>query len=317
MSTSLLIPQNVRKDFQLLHFPPSSPLPSPRTFHSSISKSNPGSPSSPLHIPLPPTQTPPIYTKTLPGYTHSHAHGHHNQHPHSPHHYHHRSATQFNMTPSPLVHPGAPAHLAHPLLIPNAHHIRPTTPIRLPPLLPAEFLIWLRSAYKRTRAAYTLDLYLADLMSAARHNSRLDGTLLTAKSMKDAMDLAKASRVVGTDLTGVELIRPTGVEDEDQKEEYEYEEDFHSMPSMTAAVRDGPNSTEPKIFEASEVDIARIFPRIVSHRIKLRETPEDEILASALFGATFEPPILPETDEEQGSTFDSVKSLLVSILSEV
>lgn len=37
--------------------------------------------------------------------------------------------------------------------------------------------------------------------------------------------------------------------------------------------------------DVSEADIARIAPRVMSHRLRVREGPEDEILGSALFGA--------------------------------
>lgn len=303
MSVNLFIPPSIRTDFQLLHFSLSSSFPSAKSLHSHVSKSNPGSPTTSPHIPLP-SQTPPIYTKPLPSYGHTNSPGYYNQHSFS-HHHHHPS--QFNMSNSlPSATSTTSVHYMHPLSIPNSTFARPTTPIRLPPLIPSDFLTMVRSAFDRTHVVHTLDLYFADLMSAARHNSRLDGTLLTMRSTKDGMDLARASRVVGSDLTGMELISSTGVGDQDD-EEGAYQEQFYSDQSKISIT-----ATHRKL-EVSEIDIARVFPRVVSHRIKLRDAPEDEILASLLYGATFKT-ALPS---DQTIVLDSVKNVLVNILSEV
>lgn len=157
-------------------------------------------------------------------------------------------------------------------------------------------------------------------MSATRHDSRLDGTLLTAQSMKDARDLVKASRVIGADLTGMELVRPVPSSANQEKEftqneSDEEQEEFHSMHSNPEALEELVDSKVGPVLEVSEVDVARIFPRVVSHRLRLRDGPHDEILSSVLYGATVEPPLsaIPEGE----NTFDSVKAILVDILSEV
>ncbi|KAF8971210.1 hypothetical protein BDZ97DRAFT_1788330 [Flammula alnicola] len=83
-----------------------------------------------------------------------------------------------------------------------------------------------------------------------------------------------------------------------------------------------------RVLDVSEVHVARIVPRVVSHRVRLRDGPEDEVLSSALFGATFRPPIpatLPVKNAAAGEDAwnvgadqpQSVKAVLVQILSEV
>jgi len=58
---------------------------------------------------------------------------------------------------------------------------------------------------------------------------------------------------------------------------------------------------------------------VISHRVRLRDGPEDELLSSALFGATFKPPpeILQAGQGEGEVILDSVKKVLVQILSDV
>lgn len=307
MSTNVSISQSTRSDLRLLPFLLSSVGASPKLHHSDFSYSSPGSPSASIHLPLPPT--PPTHMTPLPG------HGHHSPVQQSQI---QRSSVQhgFSLTPPFCSHPLPQALHSPPLLQP-----RPSTPLRLPPLLPSGFLEALRSAYRQTHAAYSLDLYLSDLMSATRHNSRLDGTLLTAQSIKDARDLVKASRVLGADLTGMELLRPvrssSGQENEEgnyQTEEDE-EEEFHSTHSNPEILQGLVNSKVNPVLEVSEVDVARIFPRVVSHRLRLREGPHDEVLSSVLYGATVDPPLSAVPEGEK--TFDSVKAVLVSVLSEV
>jgi hypothetical protein len=310
MSANVFISQSVRSDFRLLPFI-LSPLTTSPKHHSHFSHSNPGSPTASTHQPLPPTHTPPIYMKPLPGHNHQGYHPHIQQSQ--------RSSTQHGY---PLISQPFSSHaLSHaPHLPPLLQQPRPSTPFRLP-LLPPGFLEALRAVYRQTYVAYSLDLYLSDLMSATRHDSRLDGTLLTAQSMKDARDLVKASRVIGADLTGMELVRPVlsgaGQEKEEgfTQNEDEEQEEFHSTHSNPEAIEEHVDSKVRLVLEVSEVDVARIFPRVVSHRLRLRDGPHDEILSSVLYGATVEPPLsaIPEGEK----TFESVKAVLVDILSEV
>ncbi|KZT71837.1 hypothetical protein DAEQUDRAFT_665359 [Daedalea quercina L-15889] len=41
----------------------------------------------------------------------------------------------------------------------------------------------------------------------------------------------------------------------------------------------------PEVWDVSEVDVARIFPRVVSHRLRVRDGPDDEILGSVMYPA--------------------------------
>lgn len=46
-----------------------------------------------------------------------------------------------------------------------------------------------------------------------------------------------------------------------------------------------PGGGFPEVWDVSEVDIARIFPRVVSHRLRVRDGPEEEVLGSLLWPA--------------------------------
>lgn len=82
----------------------------------------------------------------------------------------------------------------------------------------------------------------------------------------------------------------------------------------------------PKL-EVTEINIARMFPRCVSHRLRVRDGPREEVVAaSLLFGATFD---WDDEVDDAGTntgrevymgTYEerpTVKDVLVSILSEV
>ncbi|KAK7692351.1 hypothetical protein QCA50_003976 [Cerrena zonata] len=70
----------------------------------------------------------------------------------------------------------------------------------------------------------------------------------------------------------------------------------------------------PQIWDVSEVDIARIFPRVVSHRLKVREGPDDEILGSLMF-----PAVDRGVVQNRGVVRSrrSVKEILVEVLADV
>ena len=253
MSTDIFVPQNIRYALGSLPFSPTHAQSHPHFF----SHSNPSSPS-PMHpISLPQAQTPPISTKPLP-------------------------FSQNNKSPDKLF---------------------PSDTI-----IPASFLDALRETSRHAHISPTLSLFLSDLFSATRHTSQLDTTLLTATAMKDARDLVRAERVLGTDLTGTELVRPTAKFYDDISEELSElnglkagqsrtSDDFSEYVTVnrgdtSSASRSTTTSTPstsrgPVVLDVSEVDVARIMPRVITHRVKLRDGPEDEVLASAVFGATF------------------------------
>lgn len=70
----------------------------------------------------------------------------------------------------------------------------------------------------------------------------------------------------------------------------------------------------PEVWDVSEVDIARIFPRVVSHRVRVRVGPDDEILGSIVcpaVGARLQPGDGPAVERK------TVKQVLVGILADV
>lgn len=227
----------------------------------------------------------------------------------------------------------------------SAHHHNVPEPI-----FPESFLQYLRSlaaapekftSTSGTNIHPSLLLYLSDLFSAARHHPQLDGMLLTARARQDAEAFARAARVIGGDLTGVEFIQAMGkgaeerVADEKDRGFAESLDDDISWENGDTAAFDsseklaGSSSSEAdtvKMLDVSEADIARIVPRVLSHRLRVRDGPEDEILGSLQYGAVTpcaqweqdvgrhdvrDPPL---TKQWQRST---VKDILVKILSEV
>ncbi|KAG9101753.1 hypothetical protein FS749_003828 [Ceratobasidium sp. UAMH 11750] len=99
------------------------------------------------------------------------------------------------------------------------------------------------------RLPLPLQIYMSSLMSAARHHHQLDGTFLTLRSQRDFEVLLKASSVVAR-------IFPT------------------AQPYGTA--------TE---LAPSAVDAAKLFMRVVTHRLRVRKGPQDELLSPLLWEA--------------------------------
>ena len=184
----------------------------------------------------------------------------------------------------------------------------------------------------------SLLLYLSDLFSAVRHHPQLDGMLLTARARQDAEALARAARVIGGDLTGVEFIQAMSRGAEARLTEEETSESFDdgtswksgdSAASVSPEKLTGYLSSEAdtvRMLDVSEVDIARIVPRVLSHRLRVRDRIEDEILGSLRYGAV-EPCAEWEKEVGQSDVTDrpmskqwhrsTVKDILVKILSEV
>ena len=227
-----------------------------------------------------------------------------------------------------------------------------------------------------------LNIYLQDLFTAARFDApELDGTLLTARAVEDAEKLARACRVLGTELGGWELIRDPAlgrevsmegqgqgaVDDEDgsthagefetgynpdnsvvidvglgvepappksavhKQKEKEGARVVEWRPRPLKVAFDGgkyPGSVEPSIrstdgvgsevpmFDVSEADVARIVPRVVSHRVRMRDGWRDEVLAGVVCGATFFG-AKGGQDVEIGRGEATVKDVLVRILQRV
>ncbi|KAJ7077321.1 hypothetical protein B0H15DRAFT_862216 [Mycena belliarum] len=279
-----------------------------------------------------------------------------------------RNSPAIHPTPLPpgqLTPTSSPPFLAQPIPLPHHSHSFPLShqhhhvhhPLLQQPLVPPALLDDLRAAYHRTYLSPLLELYASDLFSAARHHPQLDAIYLTAKSMKDVMDLARAGRVVGGDLTGIELVRDdaayaatqagngsghakTERDDDDdeslnltpapiqigygsglahryQSIEVVVEElDGATTPPLGEVGAELSSAQKPGILEVSEADIARMAPRVMTHRLRVRDGPHDEALGSAMF------PAVP-TDQEDSNTLSegigrtTIKEILVRILAEV
>ncbi|KAF6763312.1 hypothetical protein DFP72DRAFT_529209 [Ephemerocybe angulata] len=253
ISHNIFISQPIRLALQALPFSPMNSFSQTPSF----SYSNPGSPTVSYQVPLPQAQTPPYFAKPLP-------------------------APQPNRHQSSS---GAPPFTREPIS--------------------QLFIDTLRRHCRATHFTPELGMYLSDLFAAARHHPRLDGMLLTAKARKDAEDLARAARVIGSDLTGMELIRPVD-KDDNESEYFDAQSDTRYLrtideSSTTNLLRkdsfskissmglddDAMDVEEVLVFDVTEVDVARTMPRVVTHRLRLRDGPEDEVLASAVIGATF------------------------------
>ncbi|KAF5351873.1 hypothetical protein D9756_007763 [Leucocoprinus leucothites] len=239
-------------------------------------------------------------------------------------------------------------HIASPTARPPLHprHTQSHSGSHLPTLsnaiLPPGLLGSLREACTKTHLSPTLLLYLADLFSATRHHAQVDGTLLTARCVHDAEKLARAARVVGADPTGVELLRAEDSHDVDDLDRDEDDEDLQwqddeleaagttgSLRKSTSPLkgRETPSDTRQTgpsapVLDVTEVNIARIFPRCVSHRLRIRDGPREEVLAGAVFGATFGDSVAEETGTGEAyvdayEVRPTVKDILVSVMSEV
>lgn len=235
------------------------------------------------------------------------------------------ASTPTLSTSSPVVKPQQP--------YPTANH--------LSPLFSPKALTALQTlARAHTHIPPTLNFYISDLFSAARHHPLLDGTLLSARSRRDAEELIRAARVVCGEWTGAELIKTVAAADLDDADDaitepvgdYEIDDvrmsdvklglldpdaEWQSLslsptPSFRPSLaRSAIEQTEP--LAVSEADIARIVPRAISHRLRVRDGPTDEILGSTVWGAVSG----AGGDEASGRTRSTVKDILVRILSEV
>jgi hypothetical protein len=202
-----------------------------------------------------------------------------------------------------------------------------------------------------------LNTYLADLFTATRHFGALDAMMLTARSRQDAEVLSRAARLLGVDQTGAELIKEAAIgvserPDQDSFTERGYARSststqsfealidgsvlpfelpdvasVHTHRSMRSALAEEEEALE---LDVSEADVARIFPRVVSHRVRVRDSPVDEILSSVVCGAVSWPGFTSQetnSDWEEGPINvhdpnivwerETVKDILVHVLATV
>ncbi|TFK74041.1 hypothetical protein BDN72DRAFT_834044 [Pluteus cervinus] len=278
---------------------------------------------------------------------------------------------------SPIIPPHTPSisskapsgsrTLTDPLLRPRVQEYSDTTAASQPLLpIPSRLLATLHKNWTRTTITPNLSLYLSDMFSAIRHHPELDGTFLTVRSMNDAVDLAKAYKVLGLNLAGTELIRSTAREMRNLQENEEvnftgkgkqkqqgtedsglfsplvYDDRSSTSPLLLrghyaqsqGGYQSGPSQESfnpqtiisppyPEVQEVeeeewgiSEADIARIVPRVVTHRLRMRDGPQDQILASLRYGSLFE--LEQDGEGETGHEVRrTIKSILVEVLAEV
>lgn len=133
----------------------------------------------------------------------------------------------------------------------------------------------------------------------------------------DADALVRAQRILGVDLFGGEAVRDNlnGDMTKKKKQDVFSRSESSSFKESEQEEEEEENGHIP-LLDVSEIDVARIFPRVVSHRLGLREGPEDEIVSSVMFPACTNGPTLGLAGTLIEAR-DSVKDVLVGILGEV
>jgi len=212
--------------------------------------------------------------------------------------------------------------------------------MQAPPINPSPIISPPDISYLRSLSVYvspSLSLYVDELFTAARHHHELDGTLLTTQAHKDAESLIRVQRLLSGDTTSTELIRScemeykVGGESSDGLINTENPILDSTLPlkhgswvargrvRATILSESGSGSTghtdstfqlESQRMDVSEVDIARIIPRVLTHRLRVRDGPDHEILSSAVF-----PAVMTGSDTVE-SHRRTVKEILVQIIGE-
>ncbi|KIK69079.1 hypothetical protein GYMLUDRAFT_35132 [Collybiopsis luxurians FD-317 M1] len=257
----------------------------------------------------------------------------------------HRSSPILSPVPQVATYPpnSTPPFLAQPL---PQRHISPgvMTPSNgSHTVITPEAMKLLKEIYSKVHLPSTLNLYVNDLFSAARHHHQLEGRLLSIAAINDALDLSRAARVLGGDPTGLELIDGILNTDDDKLDDSSTADggasgdgrlskamtdigsayvviDPLEMRLPTEEGRESLNEVAIPILDVTQADIARIVPRVLSHRLRVRDGPEDEVLAGAIFGASFSASLQKDergrkVDRDRGRV--TVKDLLIGILQDV
>ncbi|KAH9998508.1 hypothetical protein BJV74DRAFT_824886 [Russula compacta] len=223
----------------------------------------------------------------------------------------------------------------------SSQSFTPAQPPTPNPVLPRDFLPRLRSLCTPTHVNIhaSLRLYIADLIAAARHHHELDGTLLGVRCVQDAEVLVHAHRVLGAGDAGSALIEraaalsTTSAAGSSLSLHHRSDADVNvqlhwaQTESLTTPSRRRPASEaseadwlhlDPQAkWDVSEVDVAKVVPRVVSHRLRVRDGPEDEIMASVVFMATI--PRIPTGIEKKEGVWRrrTVKEILVKLMAQV
>ncbi|KAF9650652.1 hypothetical protein BDM02DRAFT_3185302 [Thelephora ganbajun] len=212
--------------------------------------------------------------------------------------------------------------------------------MQAPPINPSPIISPSDISYLRSLSVYvspSLSLYVDELFTAARHHHELDGTLLTSRAHRDAESLIRAQRLLSGDSTSTELIRSYEMEDKAEGESsdgfIDPDNDLCDLAQplrhdswlargrirTTVLSENGLDSTrctdntfqlESQRMDVSEVDIARIIPRVLTHRLRVRDGPDHEVLSSVVF-----PAVLTGCDKVE-SHRRTVKEILVQIIGE-
>ncbi len=220
--------------------------------------------------------------------------------------------------------------------------LTPTQQTSPNPVLPRDFLPRLRSFSTPEYVSIhpSIRLYIADLISAARHHHELDGTLLGVCTVEDAEALVRAHRVLGVGDVGSALIERTATasitsaagstvslhhpDGADVAVHLHWVEQGSSTTASTRRPTSVALSAEadwlhfdPRTrWDVSEVDAAKVVPRVISHRLRVRDGPEDEMMASVIFMATA--PRVPTAIENNGTAWRrTVKEILVKLMAYV
>lgn len=208
---------------------------------------------------------------------------------------------------------------------------QPTTPI-----IPRDFFPRLRSLSTQAHVNIhaSLRLYIADLIGAARHHHELDGTLLGARCVQDAEALVRAHRVLGSGDVGSALVeRAAALPSTSAAESLTSLHDgsvhlqWATIGPSTTSLRSQSDASgteadwlhvDPReSWDVSEVDAAKVVPRVISHRLRVRDGPEDEMMAGVVHLATA--PRVPAGVESKEGVWRrrTVKEILVKLIGEV
>lgn len=187
----------------------------------------------------------------------------------------------------------------------------------------------------------SLRLYVADLIAAARHHHELDGTLLGVHCVQDAEAFVCAHRVLGAGDVGSALVEraatlsvmsaagsmpylPHGGGEDLDVHLHWVEAGSSTAPSPPQPTSAAPSAEgdwlhvdPPEKWDVSEVDVAKVVPRVVSHRLRVRDGPEDEMMAGVMFMASA--PRVPTSVESKEGVWRrrTVKEILIKLMAQV
>ena len=187
----------------------------------------------------------------------------------------------------------------------------------------------------------SLRLYVADLIASARHHHELDGTLLGVHCVQDAEAFVCAHRVLGAGDVGSALVEraatlsvmsaagsmpylPHGGGEDLDVHLHWVEAGSSTAPSPPQPTSAAPSAEgdwlhvdPPEKWDVSEVDVAKVVPRVVSHRLRVRDGPEDEMMAGVMFMAST--PRVPTSVESKEGVWRrrTVKEILIKLMAQV